>query len=252
MDIAKIFSVSLALLLAACSPEAEIEQNKILVFSKTADFRHKSIEVAVEAMKKLGKDRGFAVVATEETDLFTKENLAEFDAVMFLNTSGDLFTDSEEAVFQQYIRSGGGMVGIHLAAGTEMKHTIWTWFMKLMGGRFTHHPKRQEATMIITDPDDATTSHLQNPWRIYGEWYNYNNLSPDIHVLISMDETSYDFGDKAPMGDFHPLAWKHEFEGARVFYTGLGHTEEEYSDPDFLEHLYQGILFAVGGGEDNG
>lgn len=246
----KYFSIALSFIAASCSPEQESAKDTILVFSKTADFRHKSIEVGVDAMKKLGRDRGFDVVATENTDLFTGDKLSQFDAIMFLNTSGDLFTDEEEAVFQQYVRTGGGVVGIHLAAGTEMKYTIWTWFMKLMGGRFTYHPKRQEATMIITDTEDPTTRHLQNPWRIYGEWYNYNNLSPDIHVLISMDETSYDFGNKKPMGDFHPLAWKHEFEGARVFYTGLGHTEEEYRDPDFLEHVYQGILFAVGDDEE--
>lgn len=239
-------AATLVLLVAACSPDAAVEQDKILVFSKTADFRHKSIEVSVEAMKKLGKDRGFTVVATEETDLFTKEKLAEFDAVLFLNSSGDVFNEEEEAAFKHYMQSGGGWVGVHLAAGTEMKHTIWPWFMELVGGRFTYHPKRQEATMIITDTEDPTTRHLENPWRIYGEWYNYEHLNPNLHVLISMDETSYDFGDKEPMGDFHPLAWKHEFDGGRVFYTGLGHTEEEYRDPDFLEHLYQGILFAVG------
>ena len=238
-------AASAALMTASISAETQVDQDKILVFSKTADFRHKSIEVGVEAMKKLGKDRGFTVIATEETDLFTKEKLADFDAVMFLNTSGDLFTDSEEAAYQHYVRSGGGTVGIHLAAGTEMKHTIWVWFNNLMGGRFTFHPKRQEATMIITDTEDATTRHLDNPWRIYGEWYSYNNLSPDIHVLISLDEDSYDFGTRAKMGDYHPLAWKHEYDGGRVFYTGLGHTDEEYSNPDFLEHVYQGILYAT-------
>lgn len=244
--ILKIASIiTLSLMTTSFAADKSAQGGKFLLFTKTADFRHKSIEVGVVAMKAMAEEKGFTIVHTEDTDLFAGDKLKEFDALIFMNSSGNVFNEAEEAALMDYIHSGGGFVGIHLAGGTEMKKTIWPWFMGLVGGRFTHHPKRQDATMVIEDREDSSTRHLQPRWRTFGEWYNFEHISPDIHVLISLDETTYDLGGKPGMGDFHPLAWHHEYEGGRSFYTGLGHTKESYSDPDFLEHVYGGILYAM-------
>ena len=64
-------------------------------------------------------------------------------------------------------------------------------------------------------------------------------------MLLTLDEGSYDPGDGA-MGADHPIAWYHEFDGGRAFYTALGHTSESYAEPEFLQHLAGAIEWASG------
>ncbi len=213
----------------------------VLVFSKTAGFRHSSIGPGIAAIQSLGTANDFTVTATEDANQINTANLANYEAVVFLNTTGDILNSTQEAAFEQYIQNGGGWVGIHAAADTEYG---WSWYGDLMGAYFESHPAIQSAKIVVADPSHPSTAHLPQEWVRTDEWYNYQgNPRGDVHVLATLDESSYSGGTD---GYDHPVAWQHEFDGGRAWYTGLGHTDASYSEPDFRQHLLGGILYAAG------
>ncbi|MEU6143689.1 ThuA domain-containing protein [Streptomyces sp. NPDC047081] len=237
--------VGAALLLGCVSGPASSHPGaagkRVLVFSKTAGFRHDSIPTGIEAVKQLGTDGGFTVDATEDAGAFTGKNLGRYDAVVFLSTTGDVLNDAQQAAFEGYIRHGGGYVGIHAAADTEYD---WAFYGGLAGAYFQSHPAIQQATVDVEDRAHPSTSGLARTWDRTDEWYNYRSNPRDrVHVLASLDESSYTGGT---MNGDHPIAWCQNYQGGRAFYTGLGHTKESYAEPAFRAHLLGGIRWATG------
>ncbi len=212
---------------------------KVLVFSRTVKFHHASIPAGQAALIKLGKENNFDVDTTTDASWFTDKNLKKYDAVIFLSTTGDVLNDEQQAAFEKFIRSGKGYMGIHAATDTEYD---WPWYNQLVGAYFKSHPKQQDATLNIVDNTHISTKHLPATWKRFDEWYNFKSLQPGLHVLITIDEKSYSGGEN---GDFHPMAWYHDFDGGRAFYTEFGHTDESYVDPVFLQHLLGGIQYAI-------
>ncbi|MDQ7904483.1 ThuA domain-containing protein [Phytohabitans sp. ZYX-F-186] len=228
---------------AAPVEQAAADPFSILVFSKTAGFRHDSIPAGIAAIQQLGADNGFTVDATEDAGAFTDANLDRYAAVVWLSTTGDVLDADQQAAFERYIRGGGGYAGIHAASDTEYS---WAWYGDLVGAYFASHPANQTATIKVEDPAHPSTAHLPAKWTRFDEWYNFQtNPRADVHVLASLDERTYTPGAGA-MGADHPTAWCHDFDGGRAWYTGSGHTIESYSEPDFLAHLLGGIQTAAG------
>ncbi|MFC6016735.1 ThuA domain-containing protein [Plantactinospora solaniradicis] len=214
--------------------------SRILVFSKTAGFRHSAIPSGIAAIRQLGTANGFTVDATEDAGAFTTANLARYQAVVWLSTTGDVLDDAQQAAFQAYVGAGGGYVGVHAAADTEYG---WSWYGGLVGAWFDSHPATQPATIRVEDRGNASTAHLPPTWTRTDEWYNYRtNPRAAVKVLASLDESSYSGGN---MGD-HPITWCQNYAGGRSWYTGLGHTEETYADPNFTRMLLGGIRIAAG------
>lgn len=215
----------------------------VLVFSKTtADgYRHASIPDGIEAFKDLGREHSFDVAATENASVFTSDSLDQYDAVVFLSTSGDVLDDAQQQAFEEYIRGGGGFMGVHGAAATEYD---WAWYGRLVGAFFDDHPEVQTATIDVVNEEDPSTRHLPARWTWTDEWYNYrSDPSDSVEVLLELDEQTYEGGS---MGADHPIAWKHHFEGGRSFYTGLGHRKEAFEKSRFLRHLLKGLEWAAG------
>ncbi|MGA5317613.1 lectin [Streptomyces pseudogriseolus] len=224
----------------AAAPAAD-PAYRILVFSRTAGFRHSSIDEGVTALRDLGAANNFTVDATEDPAAFTTANLARYRAVVFLSTTGDVLGSAQESALEQYMRSGGGYVGVHAAADTEYD---WPFYAGLAGALFQSHPAIQPATVEVEDRAHDATAHLGATWQRTDEWYNYRtNPRTTAHVLASLDESSYSGGSMS--GD-HPIAWCKDYAGGRAFYTGGGHTEESYADPAFRRHLLGGIRWAAG------
>ena len=227
---------------AVYSPDDQaLPAPRVLVFSKTAGFRHGSIPAGIAAIKKLGQQNGFAVEATEDAAQFTDTNLARFGAVIFLNTTGDVLDENQQAAFERFIQGGGGFLGIHAAADTEYD---WPWYGRLVGAYFKTHPAIQDATVIVADRVHPSTKHLPMRWQRRDEWYEFRaNPRGKVHVLATLDERTYEGGG---MGSDHPIAWCHDFDGGRALYTAGGHTNESYAEPAFLQHLLGGILWTAG------
>ncbi|PWI14251.1 glycosyl hydrolase [Streptomyces sp. Act143] len=214
---------------------------RVLVFSKTAGFRHDSIPEGIAAVRQLGESNGFSVDATEDAAAFTSGNLRRYDAVVFLSTTGDVLDAAQQTAFEGYMRHGGGYVGIHAAADTEYD---WAFYGGLAGAYFQSHPAIQPATVTVEDRAHPATSGLARTWNRTDEWYNYrSNPRERVHVLASLDESSYTGGT---MNGDHPIAWCQNYQGGRAFYTGGGHTKESYADPLFRAHLAGGIRYAIG------
>lgn len=214
----------------------------MLVFSRTEGFRHESIPAGLAALERLAAQHGFTLAATEDPAQFDAANLSRYAAVIWLSTTGDVLDARQQAAFEQYIRDGGGYVGVHAAADTEYD---WSWYGGLVGAYFVGHPAVQPATVRITDPAHPSTAGLPPAWARTDEWYDFrNNPRPDVHVLATVDESSYQGGS---MGPDHPIAWCHAYDGGRSWYTALGHTVDSYTEDEFLRHLLGGIRYAARG-----
>lgn len=227
-------------LLFVLSGSALPPKPKVLVFSKTNGYHHGSIKIGNEAILKLGAENNFDVDTTTDSSWFNKNTLKRYAAVIFLNTTGNnLLNGDGRAAFQQYIKAGGGFVGIHAATDAEYE---WEWYGKLVGAYFNGHPRQQEAVLNVVDKKNMATKHLPDQWKRKDEWYNFKNLNKDVHVLITIDEKSYEGGTN---GEHHPMAWYHDFDGGRSFYTELGHTNESFMDANYLKHILGGIRYAM-------
>ena len=215
------------------------QNDKVLVFTKTTGYRHESIETGVETIAQLGKQNNFEVIHSEDANVFTEENLSQYKLVIFLSTTGDILNDGQQKAFEFFIKNGGNFMGIHAAADTEYD---WPWYGKLVGAFFLNHPDKSNAEIIKVDDAHQSCKHLPERWLRYDEWYNYKSISPDINVVLELDESTYKGGENGPN---HPIAWYHDYEGSRSFYTGMGHTKESYAEPDFKKHLLGGILYCL-------
>ena len=132
-------------------------------------------------------------------------------------------------------------MGVHSASDTEHD---WPWYRQLLGARFADHPEIQTATLLVEDDSHPSTEALPDQWTRTDEWYNFDAApDPDVSILLTIDESSYDGGT---MGDEHPMAWYHEFEGGRSWYTAMGHTAASYDEPLFIGHLEGGLLWVLG------
>jgi type 1 glutamine amidotransferase len=218
--------------------------DNVLVFTRAASYRHASIEPGVEAIRRLGREHGFSVEHTEDAACFTDERLARYAVVIWLNTDSDVLDDASRRAFERYIRGGRGWVGIHGAAATERR---WAWYGQLLGGAayLSEHPPVQLAQVNVENADHPSTRHLPPSFTLLDEWYSFTaNPRASVQVLLSVSESSYGVGDLA-MGD-HPIAWCHEFDGGRAWYTALGHVNELYADARFTRHVLGGIRWAAG------
>lgn len=225
---------------------ANAKGGNILIFSHSTGYRHASIEPGVAAIKAMAEKEGIAVVTSEDPDIFATDKLKTFDAIVFVSTStkpkepdSEWFVGTRAEALQAFVHRGGGIVGIHAAADS---HYNWPWFGKLMGGRFVRHPKgTPEGTITVVDRAHPATKGLATSLKRSDEWYYYDDYNPQVRLLVTFDPGSIGETDVNP----NPISWSHEFEGARVFYTGMGHTPETYQDKWFMQHLKQGLKWAM-------
>lgn len=235
------------------------EPFRVLVFSRTAGFRHASIEAGIFTVQQLGAANGFEVDATEDHTLISEENLANYQVLMFLNTTLDVLEAEQEQAFENFVRSGGNFVGVHSAADTEHD---WPFYGELVGAYFQSHPvANQPGSLRVEDESHPAVAHLDNPYPVaLEEFYSFkSNPRGSVRVLLSIDEDSYTQepntscdpsgptfpqGYTGRMGD-HPMSWCHDKFAGRVWYTALGHETYLYSTPDYQQHLLNGILTAA-------
>ena len=238
--------LSIVFFFVSCSDKRS-GKPRILVFSKTAGYHHESIAEGNTAIRNLGTQNNFDVDTTTDASMFNEDSLKNYSAVVFLSTTGDVLDHLQEAAFERYIQAGGGYMGIHAATDTEYD---WGWYGRLAGAYFLDHPgindtfpNIQEGVLNVVDATNAATKHLPKQWKRTDEYYSFKKINSDLKVLMTIDEKTYRGGKN---GDNHPIAWYHEYDGGRAFYTELGHTKESYSEDNFLKHVLGGIQYAIG------
>ncbi|MEJ7588971.1 MAG: ThuA domain-containing protein [Ferruginibacter sp.] len=230
----------------SCSDKRE-GKARVLVFSKTAGYHHESISAGNTAIANLGSQHNFEVDTTTDASVFTDDSLKNYAAIIFLSSTGDVLNTYQEAAFERYIQAGGGYMGIHAAADCEYD---WGWYGRLAGGYFLSHPgindtfpNVQEGVLNVVDQSHIASKDLPKQWKKTDEFYSYKKLNKAAHVLMTIDEKTYHGGQN---GDTHPMAWYHEYDGGRAFYTALGHTKESFAEEPFLKHILGGIQYAIG------
>jgi type 1 glutamine amidotransferase len=221
----------------------------ILIYTKNGEgYVHDNIQASVEALTEICTELGMTVEDTNDPAVFTKEKLKTVDAIIFSNTNNEAFdTQSQRTAFVNFIQSGGGFVGIHSACASERQ---WPWFWAMVGGKFVRHPKFQPFTIRVIDSTHISTEFLNETWEWEDECYYLDHLNPDIHVLLAVDLRTVEDPEqeKYPgkvFGDLFPVAWYHEYDGGKQFYTALGHKIEHYADPTLRKHLKGGILWTL-------
>lgn len=232
-------------------PAAAQKQFKALLFTKTNGWHHESINEGVNAIRALATQHYFDVEWHEDPTRFNDRFLEQFQVIIFLNTTGDILNAEQQQAFEKFIRGGKGFAGVHSASDTEYD---WEWYTKLVGRMFVIHPVIQTAKLKIVDNSFPGLHGFTDGQLWTDEWYEFGpERIAGLNYILAVDETSYNagvqWGEKKGrgMGTFHPLAWYHDYDGGRSFYTALGHIPANYSDPSFLNHLYGGIYWAATG-----
>jgi type 1 glutamine amidotransferase len=219
---------------------------RVLVFSHTTGYRHASIETGVAALKALGEREKFETVHTEDPEIFSAAALKDFDAIIFLSSTTDpkkpeseWFQGPKREAFQNFVRRGGGVVGIHAATDS---HYHWPWYQQLMGAHFARHPQgTPEGTLEVVDPSHRANQGVDATMRRVDEWYYFDDYNPRMKLLMTLDPASIGEKDVNP----NPVSWAHEFDGGRVFYTAMGHTDESFSDRNVLAHVAGGLAWVL-------
>ena len=234
------------------------EKINILLFSKVAEggFVHQSIPKGIDLIKTISEFQGWDIDVAYDSDAFTTSNLQKYDVVIFMNTAGDILDQNQQSAFKGYINSGGGFVGTHAASTTEYN---WPWYGQLVGAYFDRHPPGVNmAKVTIENYNHPANKYILEPGMMDGdeyvlgtipeEWYEFQTNPRDVEgmtILLNVDERTY---EGAQMGPDHPIAWAHEFDGGRAFYTTLGHDapDSHFDHPFMVSHLVSGIEWAAG------
>jgi type 1 glutamine amidotransferase len=251
MKLIKTLVLLLVLQLFSTSNALAQKQFKVLMVTTTKGWHHESLHAGVLAIQQLAAHNFFDAVLWENPSGFTDQYLKQFQAVIFVNTTGDIFDTAQQKVMERFIQSGKGFVGIHSASDTEYN---WEWYTKLVGRMFVVHPTIQTAKMKVLDPKFPGLQAFADGRLWTEEWYQFGpEKTTGLNYILSVDEATYnpkvDWGrvKGEGMGQMHPIAWYHNYDGGRAFYTGLGHLPTNFSEPAFLNHLYAGILWAATG-----
>lgn len=247
MVLALLASCALLPGLAAAAKPAR----KVLIYSGSTGFRHDSIPAADAAIEAIGTKLGYGVDVSEDPAVFTRDNLAQYAAIVFVSNTTDpkkpeseWFTGDRRDALVGFLHDGKGVVGVHAAADS---HYHWPWYGEMIGGWFEHHPKgTPTATLTVLDGKHPATAQLPKTITRNDEWYYYKDFDPRLHVLITLDPKTI-----GPPGETdvnpNPNTWYHAFGGGRVFYTGLGHTAESYQEPYVVDLLTGALRWAVAG-----
>jgi uncharacterized protein len=241
---------AMLLCLAQAQPALAAKKGSVLVYSGSTGYRHESIPAAVEAIKALAIKDGYEVEATEDPGVFTAEKLAKFDALVLVSNSTDpkkpeseWFVGASRDALQGFLKDGKGIVALHAAADS---HYHWPWYGQMIGGYFERHPKgTPKGVVTVVDAKHPATAKLPKTLERNDEWYYYKDLDPTLHVLVTIDPKS--IGEKGEAdANVNALVWYHDFGGGRVIYSGLGHSNESWTEPYMTNLLSGALTYAVG------
>jgi cytochrome c len=252
------FATALAaapLLAAGALPGAAAAQDappafRALLFTRAVGYVHDSIPAGVQMIEEEAAARGFEVVRSDDPAVFNDEELASFDVVIMLQNSGMVWeTDAQRQAMRDYVEGGGGVAAIHNTLDMGIENEFPWWDQLVNGGAHmpAHAAGIQQGTVRIEDHSHPSTEALPETWERPEEWYNFDpNPRPSVHVLATVDESTYDPGEYA-MGEDHPISWCSTAEGGNVWSTAMGHDSASYTEEYFRAHVLGGIEWAATG-----
>jgi len=210
----------------------------MLVFSKTAGFRHESIAAGLTMLTNLGAANDFEIVATEDAGMFTDEELDPFQVIFFLNTTDDILDAAQQTAMENFIKKGRGFAGCHAAGDTEDGFG-WAWYEELIGSTYTTHGPANTPGTLVKEPsagNHPAIVDLPASWNRNEEWYLFKrdvSALSGVQVLLRFSE------------DDRPMSWTREWDGGRTFYTAGGHDSSAFQEELFQKHVLGGVLWAA-------
>ncbi|KAL9714215.1 hypothetical protein Ac2012v2_002525 [Leucoagaricus gongylophorus] len=227
---------------------------RILIFSRTVEFRHDSIPTAIEALKSHSSTIDVVFDQTEDQSLFTDDNLQKYDGLVFLSNTGEVLDEPGKIALHNYLNKGGNFAAVHSAS--DCLRTT-SFYGREVGAYFDYHPELQNAIVDVIGPSHPSTAELPTTWKVMDEIYNFKSdpRSVGAIVVLAANESSYSDNGvrKFDQGVPHPIAWYQEHgsgvdqdrPAGRSFYTGLGHLNETWKDETFLSHVLGGLHWAL-------
>lgn len=240
------------------APAKPKQPRKLLIFSRTAGFRHDSIPVGTKAITMMGDKTGaYTATHSEDPSMFEPDKLNTFDAVLMLNTTlnclqikGD--SQREELLKKSlvdFVAGGKGLMGIH--AATDTYHD-WKEYKAMMGGTFDGHPWHQKVPVKNLEPSNVLNAAFGGKgFEINDEIYQFSKdtASPkDRKFLLVLDVEhmpSAVRGNRKKDGPY-PISWASTYGKGRTFYCSLGHRQEIYWNPAILKHYLAGLQYVLG------
>jgi uncharacterized protein len=238
---------ALASSLALLPAPSQAQDARLLYFTRSAGYRHEVIPASQAVLNEIGACNAFTVTMSEDVEVFTPENLRGYRAVMFFTTGELPLSEAERAALLDFVRSGGGFVGVHSATDTFYE---WPDYGKLIGGYFNEHPWHQKVTIAVAEPGNPLVGFLAPSFKISDEIYQIRDFeAATSQVLLRLDPSSVDLKapNVRPRPYGWPLAWTRAFGQGRVFYTALGHEEAVWRDPRYQQMLTNAIMWVMGG-----
>jgi len=248
------------------APAQPKQPRKVLIFSKTNGFRHGSIPVGAVALMMMGeKTEAYWAVHTEDDALFEPDTLKQFDAVIMLNTTGDIFLPKQlpkdkkeltaarerEARLKQslvdFVKGGKGLAGTHSATDT---YHHWGDYNRMMGGTFAGHPWHTKVPVKNLTPGHPLNEMFSGEgFEITDEIYQFREdtaLPRDRKMLLSLDTGKMDVSKGNRKDGLYPISWVSTYGKGRTFYCSLGHRDEIYYNPTVLRHYLAGCQYVLG------
>jgi uncharacterized protein len=230
--------------LSSLPAAAQDRPTRILYFTYSAGYRHEVIPASREVLKQIGETAPpFELALSEDVSVFTADGLRRYGAVMFFTTGELPMSDGQKQALVDFVRNGGGFLGVHSAADTFYQ---WPEYSRLIGGYFDQHPWHQQVR-IVADRFDPLVSFVGPSLVITDEIYQIRDFEAGSHVVLRLDPSSVDLTrenvHRHPWG--WPLAWTRSYGSGRVFYTTLGHDEAVWRDPRFQMLLRNAVQWVA-------
>ena len=227
----------------------------VLVFGGTGWYRHPETAAVSGWLARQSAELGSQIdVSDSPKDIL--DNLNRYD-VLVLNNCTEMtkvFDETQRNKIRDWYRKGNGIVALHAAL---VRQKDWKWFHQLAGCDFDSDSEFLAARILV---DDSAKNHPtvrgHGATLVYeADWTNHDRSVtglPGFKVLLRVDETTYepvrDFfksrGGKA-MGKDHPIAWLHENDGGRFFYTEFGHDVRSLNTDFGKQHVVEAIRWAA-------
>lgn len=253
-------------MLPETAPAKPKAKRKVLIFTKTRGFRHGSIPVATKAITMLGKKTGaFEAVHSEDMAMFEPDKIKEFDAIFFVNTTGEVFKphkmpkdkegikkvlETEKRLMKSlvdFVKSGKGIAGTHSATDT---YKNWKEYNDMMGGAFMNHPWHTEVPVRLLDANHPLNKVFGGKgFKVTDEIYQFRNdtaSTKERRMLLSLDPNWKQISKGKRKDGVYAISWIDKYESGRIFYCSLGHRNEIYWNPAILEHYLAGFQFVLG------
>jgi type 1 glutamine amidotransferase len=245
-------AVFLFFLLALSQAGADAQSFRVLVVASRARDHQQMIAAARPFFERMAAEESFQLDFTDDTSCINPANLARYDVFVMLHLAPFDMSYAQQDALRQFVEEGKGWVGIHAAGLTGRQFhpadRYWQWFEDLMGNvAYSPHPAYQHATLVVEDRSHPVTRHLPARLDIPDEWYEWDKSvrgNPDIHVLASVDESTYRQNKK--MGD-HPVIWTNQ-RFRRMIYISPGHDPGLLQDPSYAGLLRDAIRWAASSG----